>query len=127
EAVLAGSDFDESAEILDAGHPAGVDLADLYAFGDLLDHFARQQGVFQADTGHHDRAVVLDVHGRAGGRLDPADTLAARPDYRADLLRIDLHRDDSRRVRADILTRALQCGEHGPQDRNACLASPGEH
>ncbi len=51
EAVLAGDDFDEGAEILDAGDLAVVDFADLDVFGEAFDFFAGLLGGFHAHGG----------------------------------------------------------------------------
>lgn len=44
EAFLAGKDFDKDTEVEEAGHLAGVDLADLHFLGEAFDHADRCLG-----------------------------------------------------------------------------------
>ena len=57
------------------------------------------------DRGDLDRAVVLDVDRGAGLFGDRADDRAALADDVADLLRVDLDRDDRRRPLGHLLAR----------------------
>src|SRR5579883_1133208 len=84
QAVFAGQDFDERAKVLDTGHAAVVNLADLDALGEGLD--ATHGGVGAVGVGRRDdhRTVVLDLDDRTGHFLDRADRLAPRADKQAD-------------------------------------------
>src|SRR5262249_24045275 len=75
QAVAAGQDLDESAEVLDGGDPAFVDLADAHFFGKRLDLGAGGLGAFGVEVGDVDCAVVVDVDLGAGGLLDALDRL----------------------------------------------------
>src|SRR5262245_8863907 len=90
QAVLAGSDFDEGAEVLDTGDTAVVDLTDLDAFRDALDRLHGPGRAFGIEAGHGDCPVVLYIDLSTRRSFKPTDALAARPDYRTYLLRIDL-------------------------------------
>ena len=81
---------------------ARVDLADLYLLGQIADHLFGAFGGFAVARTDDDRAVVLDIHSRAGLIYDSADRLAARPDNRADLVNRYLDRLHPRRVLAHL-------------------------
>ena len=71
--------------------------------------------------GRRDRhdAVVVDVDLRAGLLLDRADRLATGADDVADLVRLDLHRDDARRVDRDLVARRADRRVHLLEDVDA--------
>ena len=83
-------------------HRAFVGLADHRLGGDGLDHLARALHRLAAHGGDRHQAGV--VHGELGARLvlDAADRLALGADEVADLLGVDAHRDDARRVRRQL-------------------------
>ncbi len=122
QAVLSLGDFDERAKILDARDAAFVDAADLHVFGDAGDQLLGPCGAFGAGAGDKHRAVVLDVDRRAGLSLQRLDRLAARSDQLADLLRVDLHGDQARRVFADRGARRGDGLLHLVQNLHAGLA-----
>jgi hypothetical protein len=66
QAVAAGQDGDEGAEVHQLGDLALVDLAHLHVGGDLLDALARLFAGGLVHRGDLDRAVVGDVDGGAG-------------------------------------------------------------
>src|SRR5207302_3121892 len=84
--VLAGHVGHERAEIDDARHLAGVDLADLGLGGDAADPLARGLDLRQIGGRELDHALVVDVDLGAGGCDDLADHLAAGADDFADLV-----------------------------------------
>ena len=119
EAVLAGEDFDEGAEFLDGDDLASVDLADLDFGGDGFDAFAGDAHAFGVDREDHDRAVVLDVDFATRAFDEGLDVLAAGPDDRADLLRVDAEADDAGGVLAHLGARGREHGFHGLEDIEA--------
>src|SRR5690606_6580758 len=93
-----------------------VDLADLDLGRNHLDPLARSaagRGVHGRDL---DRAVVLDVDRRAGLLGDRPNHGAALADHVANLLRIDLDRDDARRPVGHLLARLVEDLVHFPED-----------
>ena len=85
---------------------AVVDLADCDLGGQGLDHAPAAFGARRRRVrDDHHRAVVLDVDLGAGLLLDARDGLAARADEQADLLRVDLDRQQARGVAAMISAR----------------------
>ena len=98
QAVGARQDLDEGAELGDAPDDAHVELAHLGLGGQALDDVDRLLGRDAVGRRDVHGPVVLDVDGHAGLRGDAADGLAARADDLADLVGLDLHGDDARRV-----------------------------
>ena len=98
EAVLARENFDERAEFFHRDDAALIGLADLDFARHAADDFLRARHAFAAGRVNVHRAVVFDVNFSAGFGDDALDGLAAGPDERADLLRIDFDRLDPRRV-----------------------------
>ena len=80
QAVAAGHDLDERAEILDRRDLAVVDLADLDLLAEGLDLGQRGLGAGGVAVRDVDRAVVVDVDLRAGRFLNALDRLAAGAD-----------------------------------------------
>ena len=75
------------------------------------------------DASDVDATVLLNVDLRAGLRLDLLNHLAARPDDLADLLRIDLDRDDARRILRQALPDRGDRLKHLGEDMEPALAS----
>src|SRR5574344_2472019 len=116
EAVHAGEDLDERAELLDAGDGALVDLADL---GDGADRADRALGGFhRLGIGREDRdlAVVVDVDLGAGRLDDAADVGSSGADERADLVDGNLHLLDPRGERVEFGARSRENGLHEVDD-----------
>src|SRR5215475_9351466 len=105
QAFSAGEDLDERAEIDDARDGAEVTLSDFYLGGQVANDLHCGFGGLAVRSGDGDPAVVRNVNFRAGLLLDAANDLAARADDVANLIGVDLHRDDARRVFADLLAR----------------------
>ena len=123
EAVLAGKDLDEGAEVEDAGDGTGVGLADADLLGKALDHADGDIGGVALDGGDEDGAVFLDVDvGAAGVLLDLADDAPAGADDRADLLLVDLDDVDLGRVLGDGLARLLDDLGHALEEEDAGVA-----
>jgi hypothetical protein len=93
QAVLARQEFHERAEFLHGDNPAAINFPDLRFRRHAGDGVARDLHAFLGHGENVHRAVVLDVDFAAGFLDQPLDVLAARPDERADLLRIDLQDD----------------------------------
>src|SRR5260370_5854171 len=103
QAVDTGHNFDEGAEIDDLAHLAVVDAADFGLRRDRLDCGYR---LFHRDAvgrGDQDRTVVLDIYLAAGLLGEATDYLAAGADNVANLVGLDMKRDDLRRVCRDFL------------------------
>src|SRR5262249_49593434 len=107
QAITPRQDGDEGAEVHQARHLALVDLPDLDVGGDQLDAPLRLASGGAGDGGDLDRAVALDVDGGAGLLGDLADHRAALTDDVANLLRIDLERDDRGRPLRHLLARLV--------------------
>src|SRR5262249_27077869 len=101
----AGEDLDEGAEIDDAGDGAEVSLAHLDFGRQVANDLHRGLGGLAVRRGDGDSSVVRNVDLRAGLLLDAANDLAAWADDVANLVGVDLHRDDARRVFANLLAR----------------------
>ena len=109
-------DLDERAEFLDGDDPAGVNLADLHLGGHRFDDVAALLGRGAIDRADVNRAVVLNVHLCAGLGLKRLDVLSGGADDFADLLRIDLDGEQSRRPLADFGPRLVDRLGHRIQD-----------
>ena len=120
QAVLARQQLDEGAEALDGDYGAGVLLANLRDFDNLLDAGLGQlaAGVFGCDI---DCAVLGDLDGGAGLFLQAADYLAAAADDLADLIHRDLYRDDARRVLAQLGAGGVDGLNHLVKDESPSL------
>ena len=118
-------EFDEGAEFFDAGDATVVELAhfDLGAATaegvDFLHGAVHGVGVVRINE---DLAGVVfgDVDLRAGGLGDAADGLAARADEQADLLGVDLHRHDPRRVGRQLGARRIDGRGHDHGRPDSC-------
>src|SRR5262249_17876723 len=104
------------------GDAAFIHLADTYFFGERFDFGLSCFGAGGIHVRNVDGAVVVDVDFRAGRLLDALDRLAARADQQSDLLGVDLHREQSRRPRADLLARITQSRDDVPQNLAAGVA-----
>ena len=104
--VLARQDLDEGAEILDAGHAAFVDPADLHPGGQGLDAAAGPPRRLQRTR--WPRSPCRRPRPRSWPRWLPgcADRLSARTDQQADLLRVDVRPQQPRRPLGDARPRA---------------------
>src|SRR4029078_7168088 len=105
ETVLARKDLDEGAEIHEPDDLAFVNSAALAVRRNELDATLRLAARGAADRGDLDGAVVLDVDRGAGLFRDGADDRPALADDFADLLGVDLDRDDRRRPLGHRLAR----------------------
>src|SRR5262245_7458619 len=85
QAVLAGHEGHERAEIDDAGDLAGVDGAGFRLRDDAVDPLTGSLDLRQVGRADLDQALVVDVDLGAGGGDDLADDLAAGADHFADL------------------------------------------
>src|SRR5205085_655932 len=118
----AGQDLDESAELLDRCDLPFVDLADADLFTEGIDLGLGSSGAGGVAMRDKDRAVVLDVDLGAGRFLDALDHLAARADQEANLLWIDLDRQQPRRPRARLGTREAERGDDRLENLAAGIA-----
>src|SRR5215475_9102488 len=80
QAIRAGQDLNEGAELDDLAHRAFVNLADLRLGSDTLDHLDRFPRRFLVRRSDGHAAIVLHVHFDAGRFDDAADHLATRTD-----------------------------------------------
>src|SRR5215813_10356024 len=119
QAFGAGKDLDERAEIDYPGDGAEVTLADLDLGGQVANDLHRGFGGLAARRGDGDPAVVRNVNLRAGLLLDAANDFAAWANDVADLIGVDLHCDDARRVFADLRTRLGNDFVHLVQDEHS--------
>src|SRR5208283_3782753 len=117
EAVPAGQDVDEGAELGDVDDSAAVDGTDVRrrrvedqfdAAASLVDDGA----LLGADRDRAHYAVVVDVHVRAGLLLDRIDDLALRADDLSDLVDRDLEAHDLRGVLPDLGARLGNRSQH---------------
>src|SRR5690606_25264154 len=118
----AGQDLDEGAEVDDPLDHAVVGRADLGLGDEALDQPLGALDLLDVAAGDRNPAGVLDVDRAAGLLDDRADGLAARPDDLADLVDLDLHGHDPRRVLADVAARLGHHLEHLAEDVQPGLA-----
>ena len=127
EAVLAGKDLNEGAEVEDAGDGTGVGLADADLLGEAFNHADGDVGGRALDSGDEDGAVFLDIDvGAAGVFLNLADDAATGADDGADLLLVDLDDVDLGRVLGDGLAGLLDDLAHAIEQEDAGLAGLSE-
>ena len=89
QAIASGKDFNEGPEVLDAGHFAIVDLADLDAGRagfDCSQSFLSRSTIGAGD-GHG--TIFCDFDYGAGRLLDATNVFATRANQHTDLFRID--------------------------------------
>ncbi len=123
QAVPVREDLNEGAKVGDSTYGAGVDLADLRLRGQAFDDLDRLLERRTIRRGHIDRTVILDIDADAGQVDDAFDRLSAGADDDANLLRLDLERDDTWCVRAHLFTRRGEGLRHLPEDVNTTSAS----
>ncbi len=116
QAVLAGQKFNERPEFFHGDNFAAINLSDLCFRRHAGDGVLGDLHAFGRNGENVHRAVVLDVN-LATGFLDEAfDVLAARPDERANLFRVDADDFDARGVFAQFRARAGDCLGHFRED-----------
>jgi len=86
QAVKAGEDGHEGAELYHLGHAAEVGLADFGGLDEVADHLEGHLQLFLGGAGDLAEAVVVNVHFAAAHLDDVADGGAALADDVADLL-----------------------------------------
>ena len=121
QAVGAGEDLDEGAEIDQPDHLAQIGLPHLGHGRDVGDHLQRLGGggfVGRADV---NRTVVLDVDLAAGLLDDAADHLAARTDQLADLVGGNGHGVNAGRVGRKVRARRREHLFHLAENEEAAL------
>src|SRR5690606_13539344 len=136
QAVAAGEDVHEGAELGDVHHAARVGLAHLGG-GRVEDQLDLPLGLLDgglvdaADRDRADHAVVVDGDVGAGLGLDGVDDLALRPDDLADLVDRDLEADDLRGGLAHLVAGRRDGLGHDVEDLQAgflgLLEGLGEH
>src|SRR3954465_6020746 len=97
QAVAAGQQLDNGAEVKQAQHRTLVHLAHLDVRSELLDPLSRRLAALGGHAGDVDGAGVPGLDGRAGLFLDAANDTAALADALADLDPTNLHLEDARR------------------------------
>src|SRR5690606_12290216 len=97
QAVGAGEELHEGAELHDTPHRPEVGLPDLRLLREVADHLDGLLDLGGVRRGDVDGPVVLDVDGASGAGDDVADHLAAGPDHVLDALGADLDGGDPRR------------------------------
>jgi hypothetical protein len=123
QAVAAGEDVDEGAELGDVDDPALVGRAHLGGRR-VEDELHLALGLFdrtlvaRPDGDRADHAVVVDAHVRPGLGGDGVDDLALRPDDLTDLVDRDLERRDLRGGLAHLVTRL---GDRLPHHGRICV------
>ncbi len=95
-------ELDEGAEVGRLDDLAGELVADLGILGERGDRGDRRVAVLAGGGVDEDRPVLLDVDLHLVLGLERADRLAALADHHADVLGVDLHRRDARRVAGEL-------------------------
>ena len=119
ETFLARQDLDKSAEIHDARDPAFINSANFHIAHNVLDDRLRLLCALAIRSRNEDRAVLLDVDLCPRLFDDLLDRLAARADDLADLVHMDLHDRDARRIGREVVCRLVNDSEHLVQDKGA--------
>ena len=125
QAVGAGEDLDEGAELSETHDLAEVGLADLGHGGEIADHLDGLGETLGVRGGDVHAAGVVDIDLDAGGVDDAADDLAARTDEIANLVGRDLDGVDARSVLGLLLAGRADDGVHGVEQEQAAAAWPG--
>src|SRR5215210_7312825 len=107
QAVGALGQLDERAERRRLDDLAGVLVADLDLLGHRADALGQRLAQLTAPRVHEHLAVVVDVDLGLELVRQPADRLAALADEQADLVGVDLHREDARRMRREARPRGV--------------------
>src|SRR5205807_3616050 len=102
QTIATGQDLNEGAEIFDRGDSAVVDLADADFLRERFDLGPGGLGAGSDGVRDVHGTVVIDIDLGAGRFLDPLDCLAAGADQEADFFRINLEREQPRRLRTDF-------------------------
>src|SRR3954449_13162030 len=121
QAVGALRELDERPERGRLDDLAGVLVADLDLLGHRADALGERVAQLAAARVDQDLALVVDVDLGLELVLQGADGLAALADEQADLVRVDLDREDPRRVGRELRARAGDRLVHLLQDREARL------
>src|SRR3954454_8249795 len=121
QAVGALRELDERPERGRLDDLAGVLVADLDLLGHRADALGERVAQLAAARVDQDLALVVDVDLGLELVLQGADGLAALADEQADLVRVDLDREDPRRVGRELRARAGDRLVHLLQDRQARL------
>src|SRR5664280_288981 len=116
QSVDALLELDEGAEVGRLDHLAGDDVADLDVLAHRDDALGDRLACLHVGGGDVDRAVVFDVDLHAELFAEPLEGLAALTDDEADLVGVDLDREDARRERRQLGARLRQRGEHLVED-----------
>ncbi len=98
-----------------------IGFADLGLGGQRLDLADARLSGFAVGSRDEDRSVVFDIDLGTGLFGDRADHLAALPDDVADLVRMNLDRDDPRRIWRNILARFRDRLFHDAEDMQAAF------
>src|SRR5579884_802452 len=122
QAIGAGEDLDEGAEIGQAHHFAEIRFADLGGGGEVADHLQRLGCRFFVIRGDIDAAGIFDVDLDAGGLNDAANYLATGPNHVADLIDRDLQGVDARREGGNLGARLGDGFVHLVEDEQAAAA-----
>src|SRR5690606_6195289 len=104
---LVRKNLDEGAELLDPLDGTEIDFADDDFLDDALDNLTGLLVHLFIRRSDEYLAVLLDVDLDAGLFDNLIDDLTAGTDDITDLIRIDLHRQNLRRVRRELLPRLL--------------------
>src|SRR5215210_4895226 len=117
QAVRPLLQLDERAELRRLHNlRVAVLVADLRALRQALDRGNGRLGLRSLGRVDEDRAVLLDVDLHLVLGLHAADRLAALADHEPDLLGVDLHRGDPRRVRGELAPDLRNRREHLVED-----------
>ena len=120
---FARQDFDEGAEVHDARDFADIGLADFNVFRQFFDPFFGFLAAFAIDSGNVYQARIIDVDLSTCFFGNLFDHLAARPDDVADLIRLDVHGDDARSIRRELLSRFVDDLQHLAHDMHPAFMS----
>src|SRR6476469_5220904 len=122
QAVGALGELDERAEGRRLDDLAAERVADLDLLGHGADALRQLLAELPVGGVHEHLALVVDVDLRLELVGEATDGLAALADEQADLRGVDLHRDDARRVRAELRAGLTDDLGHLAQDVQAGLA-----
>ena len=125
QAVGAGDDFDESAEVSQAGDCAEIGFADLGRGREVADDLEGLGCRSLVVRGHVDLAGVLDVDLHAGALDDAANHLAAGPDDVANLVDRNLQGVDTRREGRNLFAWSGDDRVHLVENVTGVRAGPG--
>src|SRR5262245_47193406 len=126
QSLDARDDFHESAEWRRALDRPLVNPSHLGLGHNRGDHLAGLLASVTANCRNGDEAGVLHVDLGPGRVLNAADRLALRSDHVADLLRLDLDRDDARRILGQLGPRPGHHLFHLLKDVKPALSRPFE-